>query len=928
MSVLAFAKVVLTGDTIELTRAMKGAEAALVQAGQRMQSIGSKLSMALTLPMVGAGAAGVRMAAQLDDSFRLIEGLVGVSRQQLEEWEGAVRKMALETGRSAQEAAEALYFITSSGIDTAHAMDVLGASMKAAAAGLGNAQVLADAATSAMNAYGVANLSAEQALDVMVMAVREGKLEADALAPVLGRLLPLASAMGISFNQVAGVLAVMSRTGLDAAEAATALRAIMSTLLGTSEEGERVLAGAGLSLEYLRQVAAGPNGLIDVLRILDTTFDGQLDKVEAIIPNIRALVGAMNVLAQDSQLVDRVMRKTANAAGALNEAFGARAQGPLFQFKQAWERLKASLLTLGQSIIPVILPLFERLAKAVEMTANAFAGLSTTTRTVIVVLGGLVAAIGPLLYSLGLFAQMTRFAMDGLVLFAPAINRVYRWLITLRAAFTGAALAGTGLRGVLIGLPTMLPIAGAVVAVALGILAKKFMDAKIAAEQAGQAAAEASAKFERLLTAVSPARARARVDQLNTRIAALRVRMRELTAQAGLATAAQAGASDATATHTPRIAENTEQTRLSAQAYLEQANAIGETVAVLEGHRNALQEIANLPVPEDDDPPGRGGTPLSEPIQEAMDAYQKALRQINVMPQLFTGMNGQTLELDVARARMDALREAIDALIAEGVGMNQVLDGQGTTLGGLIDQYRQAAVQVNSLEQSEQALEEQLAMRTAAWTEAQQVIENSLTPQEVYARTLERLNYFLHEGWINQTQFNRAVGDAKRVMDEALKKSNDFGTGLKMVFADALSSLMDFTQSGRNVFEQFVNDLIRAIQRLSAELLVTQLFKAMNISLPKFAHGGFLEPGMVGIAGEAGPELIVGGRSGVTVQPLRRMQLAAAGGGTSINLGGIHISAVDPQSFAELVAANPGAITGPVVKAIARSGLLQQALVR
>ena len=40
--------------------------------------------------------------------------------------------------------------------------------------------------------------------------------------------------------------------------------------------------------------------------------------------------------------------------------------------------------------------------------------------------------------------------------------------------------------------------------------------------------------------------------------------------------------------------------------------------------------------------------------------------------------------------------------------------------------------------------------------------------------------------------------------------------------------------------------------------------------LPKFADGGFLRAGQMGIVGERGPELAFGGRSGMTIEPMQK----------------------------------------------------------
>ena len=140
-----------------------------------------------------------------------------------------------------------MFFITSAGLRGQVALETLEASAKAAAVGLGDTATIADLATSALNAYGSDVLSAADATDVMVAAVREGKLEADALTGSMGRVLPVSSQMGIKFNEVGAAFAAMSRTGTGANEAATQLRSIMVTLLKPTKQAEEALAEMGLS---------------------------------------------------------------------------------------------------------------------------------------------------------------------------------------------------------------------------------------------------------------------------------------------------------------------------------------------------------------------------------------------------------------------------------------------------------------------------------------------------------------------------------------------------------------------------------------------------------------------------------------------------------------------------------------------------------
>ena len=114
------------------------------------------------------------MAADFDKSMTKIKTLVGVAGADVDAMAAGVKEMANVAGVSSGEAADALFFITSAGLRGADAMAVLEAATKASAIGLGETATVADLATSALNAYGVENLSAVGATDVLTAAVRRG----------------------------------------------------------------------------------------------------------------------------------------------------------------------------------------------------------------------------------------------------------------------------------------------------------------------------------------------------------------------------------------------------------------------------------------------------------------------------------------------------------------------------------------------------------------------------------------------------------------------------------------------------------------------------------------------------------------------------------------------------------------------------------
>lgn len=358
--------------------------------GGQMQRTGAVATGALTLPLLAAGKAAVSAAGELDAVFVRMQGLAGVAADEVGGLKEAVLDLAGETGQAPQELAEALYFIRSAGIDGQDALDALEMSARGAAVGLGESAVVADALTSAMNAYGPAALSAADATDVLVATAREGKAEAAALAPQFGRLLPVAAELGITFDEVGAGLAFLSRNSGDAELSATQLSGVMSKLLKPTEQGAEALAEVGLSTEALRR-SITDQGLLPTLEMLrDRLGDSGAAKF---FDDVQGLQGMLALTGQQAGEARKVFDALEDSTGALDSAFAKWADSMGAKNARAFAELQTALIRLGDVLAPVAADTAEFLAALIE----AFSSLPGPVQTVIVAFGGLLAAAGPLM---------------------------------------------------------------------------------------------------------------------------------------------------------------------------------------------------------------------------------------------------------------------------------------------------------------------------------------------------------------------------------------------------------------------------------------------------------------------------------------------------------------------------------------------------
>lgn len=259
----------LTGSAMTLS-------GALGAAGVAAMGIGAGLTAGITVPAAAATGAAAKLAGDFEQDMLKIRALTGATKEDTAAVAAEIPKIARETGRSVKELSEAYYFVASSGFKSAaDAMPILEASARAAASGLGETKDVADVVTSTLAAYKKGGEEASWATDVLVQAVLEGKAEADQFAGSIGRVLPIASALGVSFEEVTASMAIMTRVGLNADESATALRGTLNTFEKPSKMVQDNLAAIGLTADGMRQ-SIRERGLLATLDDLMKRTEGTI----------------------------------------------------------------------------------------------------------------------------------------------------------------------------------------------------------------------------------------------------------------------------------------------------------------------------------------------------------------------------------------------------------------------------------------------------------------------------------------------------------------------------------------------------------------------------------------------------------------------------------------------------------------------------
>ena len=407
----------------------------LKQLGGKMESVGKKMTVGVTLPIIAAGAGAVKMSMDFDASMSKITALVGIGADEVSGMKDAVLDLAGSTATAPQELADALFVLTSAGLRGDDALSALEASAKASAAGLGQTNDIARAVAGAMNAYGPEALDAARATDILTATARAGNFETSQLAGALGRVLPFAKQAGASFEDVGGAVALLTRTNGNAAESITQVQALMRAFVVPTAEAATILGEFGMTAGDVRE-SIGENGLASTLQMLDGKLGGNREQLGKLLGSSEGASAAFQILDADAQTLQDTFGTVTDSVGMTDEAFGVMAETSQNTLKQAWIDMQVALIQVGEIIGPIVADI----AGGISTVVDAFSNLPDGAQIAVVAFLGVFAAIGPLLSIGGKLVTNFQAITRGLTLMKAAMIGHPILTFAVVAATVGTAL--------------------------------------------------------------------------------------------------------------------------------------------------------------------------------------------------------------------------------------------------------------------------------------------------------------------------------------------------------------------------------------------------------------------------------------------------------------------------------------------------------
>lgn len=404
----------------------------LDQVGSKMQSVGKSMTMNVTAPIVGLGAAMFKTFADYEDVMAELQARTQATGDEME----AMGELALQMGRdsvfSATEASQAMLELTSSGSSAAEAMEQLPHVLNLAAAGALELGAAADGVTDILAQFNLEAEQAEMVADNLAKAAGSSSATVSDLIQAFSKAGPVAKQFGLSVEQTAAALAVFAENGVKGSEAGTQLKSMLLNMSRTTAKTKSAWADLGVSMfDSMGNMRDIDDIFKDInIAMADMPMDEQI-RLSQDLAGSYGIVGFNSLRAANG--IDGMMNSMSNATGAA-EVAKARMNTLSGQFKSLMGSLETLGIVLGGLGEGPLVSFIEMLTNTINKVTE-FAQANPKLAQGIMIFIAAIATIGPVLVILGSLIS----AFSTISAAVAGLGAVIPFITGLSASFMGLA---------------------------------------------------------------------------------------------------------------------------------------------------------------------------------------------------------------------------------------------------------------------------------------------------------------------------------------------------------------------------------------------------------------------------------------------------------------------------------------------------------
>lgn len=446
---------------------------------EKAKETGARLRGGGTMAIAGAAAAGytggrfLAPAVGFDEEMSRVQALTRLDKgdSQLAALRAQAKKLGAETAFTTRDAASGQAFLAMAGFTPQSIQAALPGVLNMALAGGMDLGESADIGSNILSQFTLPAGEMDRVSDVLTAAFTRTNTDLRSLGDTMKYAGPVASKLGISLEEAAGMAGILANNGLRGSDAGTAMRSSLARLASPTAGAAKALKQLGVSVSD----ASGKMRPVETI-LLDlykaTKKYGQVDQVGFFkdIAGEEAFVGLQTLVAgagsgELQKLID-ALKAASGEASAVAKKMADNLSGDLKNLDSAWEGFR---IQIEETIDGPLRKLTQSLSNAITASSEWAKENPRLTKAIILIAGALTVLAG----IIGVASLAASFILGPFAKLRLAIGMLELSSITATSSISALSLSLSGLKVILasvFGIPGLI----AAAFVAAGLLIWKF----------------------------------------------------------------------------------------------------------------------------------------------------------------------------------------------------------------------------------------------------------------------------------------------------------------------------------------------------------------------------------------------------------------------------------------------------------------------
>lgn len=394
-------------------------------AGKALENFGGKATaagkaiMPVSATVAAIGTAAVKTTADFDAAMSQVSAVSGATGEEFDQLRDKAREMGAKTKFSAEEAAEAMNYMAMAGWKTEDMLNGIEGIMNLAAASGEDLATTSDIVTDALTAFGLSAKDSGHFADILAAASSNANTNVSMMGESFKYVAPLAGSMGYSAEDVSVALGMMANSGIKASQAGTSLRSIITRLVKPTKDSAKAMSNLDLSIT---NADGTMKPFMEVMEDLRDRFAGLTEDEKAFyaaqLGGQEAMSGLLAIVNSSEGDFTKLSSAVSNCAGVTQEMADTMQDNLSGQLTILKSQLQEAAISIGDALVPKIRELIGKLQEWVDW----FNGLDGAHKEMVVSIGLVAAAIGPLLIAIGQMATGLGAVMSAVSTLGPVIG--------------------------------------------------------------------------------------------------------------------------------------------------------------------------------------------------------------------------------------------------------------------------------------------------------------------------------------------------------------------------------------------------------------------------------------------------------------------------------------------------------------------------